>query len=221
MNKTYNKESIIPIDGGYVIVDKEIAPKQGDWTFNKHAVGSSKGGPIEKCSLNAEKNWAANMSYNSGKTFLRDNFHVIIASIGIRIEGVPLIELPDEAEEAYYTYHNWNEEERKREAIINMCKTSEFVQGYKASEKKYTEADIRKAIKKALLIGKSRVLFESNIVENHQNGIIQSLQTKVPINVILEYEHNCGFPDCINEDHSILKVNTETNTIIPKSIEYE
>lgn len=62
----------------YILSDDEI--KEGDWHFNKLAINSPKGGPIEKASKNVASNWARNMSYNDGKSFLRDDYKKIIAT---------------------------------------------------------------------------------------------------------------------------------------------
>lgn len=66
--------------GGYWIIVSDEQPYEGDLCFNKHALNHSKYDVIGKCSKNAEINWKNNMSYNNGKTFLRDNYFKLIAS---------------------------------------------------------------------------------------------------------------------------------------------
>lgn len=44
-------------------------------------------------------------------------------------------DIKQKAEKAYYEYHNWNEEEQKRDAVIEMAENGEFTYGYKQALK--------------------------------------------------------------------------------------
>lgn len=50
---------------------------------------------------------------------------------------IPLDEKDIEAKafKGYYEYHNWNEEEQKRESIINLARGGKFTSGYKQALK--------------------------------------------------------------------------------------
>lgn len=76
-----NKHKLIKIDDYWIVVSDE-EPKEGNLCFNRHALNHPKykDDIIAPCSKNAEINWQNNMSYNNGTTFLRDNYHKMIAS---------------------------------------------------------------------------------------------------------------------------------------------
>jgi hypothetical protein len=203
MTKTFTKENIIEIDGGYVIVDKEALLLKGDYNLR----GSN------EIVLN-ETNW----------TKPQLGFPKIIASIGKRIERVPLIKLPDKAEQlakeySELPYKNWEESAQKILLVDNA--RLDFIAGYKASEKKYTEADIKDAVLTGITYQRQNPKAVTEDYKEIINSYIKSLQTKVPISVTLEYEElKFGGVDSISL-YRLKVTDLKTNTIIPKNVEYE
>lgn len=235
------KFEIIPIEDYGVVVDKQRAPKHLEWTFNRHAIGSNKSSPIEKCSKNAEINWANNMSYNDGKTFLRDNFHSVIATINKRIDDIPLIEIEKNEVDKFVAFEDacleccrgiifdentfypgtTDTREQRAELKIEWLKQMGMWPisfGYKAAGG-YNEEDIKKAIE----FGKELYLdIKGNIQSGkerklHPNSFIKSLQPKLPKSVVLEMEGYIHVPS--RQLAQRVKItNSSTNTIIPKEI---
>lgn len=84
MIKKFEKDSIIEIEGGFAVVDKEAPINIGEYYLNL------KDNILHKAEGNLTE--AGNSMFNRIK---------VIATIGIRIEGVPLIELPKELKDGY------------------------------------------------------------------------------------------------------------------------
>lgn len=140
----------------------------------------------------------------------------IIATIGIRKEGVPLIEEPDEILEAFMRQHPmW-----LKQSAIESKQYHYFKRGYKANPKQYTEAEHKACWEAAQnSVGPSNKSYED---------YLKSLQ-KVPISVELEYEALPDLTDVIYNGSETnygaviekLKItNPEANTIIPIKVNY-
>jgi hypothetical protein len=218
MTKIFKQDSIIPIDGGYVVVDKEA--KKGDYFYN--IVNECVYGPA--------------MDYE----LLNNIDFKVIASIGIRIEGVPLIEEPLPDIHVFEVYNpKAGEKANSRihvctfideQDAINFCKPythleilPNWIKGTN-NQKQYTEADVRKAFK-AGARAKSMLSSVTNSWDkafiNFEESYIKSLQ-KVPISVELEYEYNniASSMKGGKQGWQFKITNTETNTITPIKIEY-
>lgn len=91
-------------------------------------------------------------------------------------------------------------------------KVLELMEGYKASTKTYSEENLRTAIEKAILIGKSKILFESATICDHQNNIIKSLQQPaIPVEFKANFlsEVDAYYEDGIGYSHRIKRINNE------------
>lgn len=213
------KHDILPIDGGYVVVDEENEGSIGDICIAYYPSTLKLPAKIISDQNNeSSPHWNVEYLKDRGEIFAweKDATSKIIASIGKRIEGVPLIELPDEALRIanmalYGAFPNATKEEEKlyKEIYANGYRTASNI-------KRYTEADIMKAVQFGL--NKKGCIHKDTI-----NLYLHSLQ-KVPISVELEYELfgvQEGNFDPFRTAIEILKItNPETNTIIPIKVNY-
>lgn len=195
MTKTHE---IIPITDGYVVIDKDVKPVIGDFAYLEFAESPKD-----------------NEIYQLTDKTLDEGFK-IIASIGIKIEGVPLINLPNEDDEIRKLSTNLINGEMKetflwnRKQYFNRIKSvfkenidEEVIQkhihlwlsshfgfgfkaGYKANTKQYSEEDMQNLLNTC----KEAAMIGTSIhVESAGKQFIKSLQ-KVPISVELEYIDN-------------------------------
>ena len=166
MTKVFNKENIIPINGGYVIVDNEVSIQESDWYLYDNVSIIQANGLI------------------GFHETVKDRCLKILASIGIKIEGVPLIEEVDEVEKMA-TVNNPHLICYKGEGGLGeqvyVSAIKNFKDGYKANTKQYSEEDMRKAFEAGQL-DKS-----NNWYGGEFSQFIKTIQ-KVPISVELEYE---------------------------------
>ncbi len=202
MTKTYT--NIIPIDGGYVVVDKEagqcstIGAIVFAYQFNIistiiELIGNSSRDIILK-----------EMPHNG--TLDRRQLYPVIASIGKRIEGVPLIELPNEELDLDAEITKINTPDRydsinqrynySEKDLTNLVK--------KAQSKQYSEEDMKNCFLAAREFNSLDGPVDIDIVLNFKGAdnsdlqaiwttpedYLQSLQTKRPISVELEYEES-------------------------------
>ncbi len=235
MTKTF--KDIIPYKEGYVVVDKEANKQEGDSvvlnnvvfkvSYKLHEPKES----LEYCQL-----------IDPNEKFLASNYNIVtlpkvIASIGITIEGVPLIEEDKTAVHrellklAFKDFELTNTTFTK--GTDKILAANDWVRGYKAAQKQgqYSEEDMIK------LAGMMAYEMHTNgmgacSVFNHKarsfwEDIKDKFQPKrIPISVSLEYEPYDIYPMAAIEETSgndsllwRLKISKE-NTIIPKSINY-
>ena len=218
-NKEQDAIKAIQVDDYWVIVNTKLAPKYLDWCLNNHALNSSssKYKAIEQCSKNAELNWAANMSYNSGKTFLRDNYHKIIASTK-HIEGIPLIVFKERSVEELaidYLWKYWSYMQCPKSVFINnpnepiefKRQFDSFIDGYnqaKSSDKKWSDEDVLSILYDYDNVDWSKREHKQSIIMLREwlQEKLQSLnQSKLPDILNLEMEEVCKYEGaCIKNE---------------------
>ena len=98
MGKIFESDAIIPIDGGHVIVNKE-----GDITLegNNIVIERNRGAGNPYFRIFRKGQLKTILQFPDKNKLSYYWIYQVIASIGIRIEGVPLIELPDEIGRAH------------------------------------------------------------------------------------------------------------------------
>lgn len=168
------KHEIVAVKDGYVVIDKEADVQGGDWFYRTSGSDS----------------WVNGIQQAKKGEFV-DGYPKVIASIGIKIEGVPLIELTDEVEQLA---KEWCDDAREEGA---------FIAGYKTNTKQYSEDDMFKIFKEGRFCGQDE---SEDKLRGEFNFIIKSLQ-KVPISVCLLMEN--GVP--LQQDGVIkpVKINYE------------
>ncbi len=223
MTKTHE---IIPITDGYVVVDKEVKDydQRGSWIYMNKYIGGTCVMSSGQIQLNDGQ--GVHTLYKKDGDY--EKLHKIIASIGIKIEGIPLIEEVDEVEQLAFKELGITFIGDKDKQTFNEVQV--FKAGYKANTKQYSEEDLRKAFKagEKYASGTDDFPMAGNTFKYlNEDDYIKSLQ-KVPISVELGYEM---IPDLSNVVYNgsetnygavieRLKVNPD-NTITPKSINYE
>jgi len=223
MTKTFNKEDIISVEEGLiVVVDKDKIPTH--WNTFKNDIKKSMRSTFYFLNPNREL-------YKCDDA----NCFKIIATIGTkRLKGVPMIELPDEAEiEALQWYKKRYYVDTIAEHHKEFPQVIGFQIGYKAAQAKgqYTEEDIKIAYEQGRM--NNSVLTTDKDYLSYED-LIKSLQTKqIPTSIELALDcslggikmegascgknNNCKWPSC-----STIKItNPETNTIIPVKVSYE
>lgn len=226
MTKTFNKENIIPIKGGgYVVVDKEatIPPDTLKYCSNTHTVLSS---------------------HDATERFICKDCSKVIASIGKRIEGVPLIEEVDELEELISELPiDWMGTGSVKSAEAEEKAWTKKWNAYKAAQSKgqYSEEDMilySNWLTQWLFTNKYRKLIDGAkpygigdfISDEELFAKWKSLQPKrIPISVELEMQgYTADYREIFNPNSTskeiiwLVKITSpETNTIIPINIEYE
>ncbi len=223
MNKQFD---VIPIEDYFVVVDKESEIPQYSWFYasDRNSIHDNRWKTYEEGELGDKKD----------VNYLKKDFPfywLIIATIGKRLEGIPLVE--NVVEEDINSLAILNS--RKSENILKKQNltpnfqyyrglTDGFVQGFKAAQSKgiFTEKD---------MINFARKMKDTPIPEAISNyhgwykSQLQSLQKKVIKSIVLEVEHfgNCyaigGGIEPIEEKVKIS--NLETNIIIPIEIIYD
>lgn len=193
MTKTFDKSSIIKIEGGYVVVDKEANVRGGDWFYMEGTSDS----------------WATGLRQAEKGELVFGHFKVI-ASIGKRIEGVPFIELPSEIEIPKHFISD-----REISSYKQGYKAAQ-------SKGQYSEEDVLKACELAGQRAANANNYSEAAMKEEVLPFLKSLQTKRPISVELEYEPDLTEENKFAAVWSYkLKItNPETNTIIPIKIEF-
>jgi len=204
------KYEFVPIDDGYAAVDNTVSLSTGTryWVSPENGKG-----------------------YVIKSDYMKYGWPVI-ASFGIRIEEIPLIEPHDEKLE---TARKLAEDKFPidGESSFNGLFQGGFVHGYMANPNQYTEADLLRYIDLRMKIWRESILkqefkdhpepFKAQAEAVHERAV-KSLQ-KVPISVELEYINKLLFlssaPGDKNETEDVLKItDPEANTITPISIQY-
>lgn len=214
---------VLPVEDYYVVVDKDAVLKVGDFRIEKD-------GEILK-------------THPSEKGYDPQGC-VVIAAIGKRIEGLPLIELYDEAapnnkmaEAIQQTFKQFYQEEELDTTIgeyevsflypdsnkaYQMLRKS--LEEYKAAQTKgqYSEEDMRKAWENGREEADPTIEAKINGVWKKNwkfEDFIPTLHPKrIPTSVTLEMMRN-GAGEL--ERYVTRITNTDTNTIIPKEVHYE
>lgn len=185
MNKKFEKDLIIEIEGGWVVVDN-ITPRDiADFWYlpdGAWAIAKNTNQLVQQKGIKYDVRW-------------HDR---IVCSIGKRIEGVPLIELPDEAKQLalkeYPVNVQWRDDFNDY-ADENFEARLGFEEGYKANPKQYTEADMINAM--ALMAEEmhhngmgpcSAFHHKARGLWDNKKNMFKSLQ-KVPISVCLLMEN--------------------------------
>ena len=222
MTKTFNKDSIIPIEGGYVVVDKEAPITEQDvvlWLEGKIWRGFKK----------TSDGWYLQLGSSQFRP-IRE-FQKITCSIGKRIEGVPLIEEVDEDTED----NEWKLTDLAREIFHKYPNdvTSYHIAvkaGYdlaKAAQSKgqYSEEDVLKACELAGQRAANANNYSEAAMKDEILPFLKSLQPKrIPVSVELEVEimrSADSFDLSVYSTDRLKITNPETNTITPIKIEYE
>ncbi len=213
MTKTHE---IIAITDGYAVIDKESPCPKDTWAiFPNTRNGEIK--DFEGCEpVLCKSDYAINGVYN---------LH-IVASIGVKIEGVPLIEIPDDVDKVYPVRIIRNTLGDGSFADAHELQRKLWLEGYNANTKQYSEEDMiacNVAYNKYIQKLTNGVPNFSAWVKNEGKEFLKSLQ-KVPISVELEYTILSQWKQDENShgrvNTEVLKVNPD-NTITPKSINYE
>lgn len=199
MTKTFNKDSIIPIGGFFALIENKQYINNSEYFYIK-------GQEVKHC--------------NNPQT---GNFNVIVATIGDRIEGVPLIELPDEDKFLQYSnklltdsFVGWSSDaiDGYKTALGSLTK---FYKAEAQQQGRYSEEDILSFLKFLALDHNHKY----NTTKNAWDDFKLSLQTKRIVSIELEYEtlfkDSRDFKDVI---YRLKITNPETNTIIPKFVSY-
>lgn len=202
MTKTHE---IIPITDGYVVVENAKIQTEDGWFV----------------SFKLDSRTIVEGIHKFGEYASDNADRKIIASIGIKIKGVPLIEEVDEVEQLA---KDWTKSRGYTNSSLDdkylwSREQASFKAGYKANTKQYSEEDLRKAFK----AGENRGSWNRHgyaKLPMDAEDYLKSLQ-KVPISIELEYENlgNKGAYYCSSMADWQLKVNPN-NTITPKSISY-
>lgn len=239
MTKTFNEDNLIKVEGGYVVVDKKATLRKGDIVFD--TINE------EICKLNTSftaeqttsgKNIPCWYLQREPLVFNEAEFLIkIICSIQKRIEGVPLIELPEMGihKNAYPAYEKFLKEGDGKGQYTFIGDQSAhhsdgFAWGYTVAAQqqgRYSKEDMLNCWKAGIMNTAGTGKDEIPKFRNGEHYLL-SLQTKRPISVELEYylpeiyaQHK-KLKDLQedNREYKLIIHNPETNVIIPKSISY-
>jgi hypothetical protein len=235
MNKQF---PVLPVEDYMVVIDKDAELKTGDYLPIKYKTGEYKLHTVLKENNQGWADYSKStghipISLANGAMYAHSkDYNKVIATIGKRIEGIPLIELPDEVEQlALYEAGYTSTEAMKGDDDAERTFES-FKKGYKAAQSKgqYSEEDIRKAVDVGLSLSTvTDEPFTSKKFKITKESFVQiALNNKrIPTSVTLEMDDWRGDgedPEIGNHaTHLVFPHihNPETNTIIPLKVDYE
>jgi hypothetical protein len=197
MTKIFN---LIPVED-YAVIIYNPPEEQGDWVIN---IENKKIGQIGKSWDSLERK--------------------IIATIGKRIEGIPLIELPDDKfQPIRQAAEAWEKtKDRIDKSVDNKTANIYWMSGYMTAQRgTFSEEDIKKGVATGIQDWQQRKEQTVGGLFSDIMSVILSLQQKkLPIQVELEIELYLPHPGLSARKERIKTTNPETNTITPINIIY-
>lgn len=232
MNKIFNSDSIIAVEDYFVVVDKDAGILSSYTTDGVKVYEPSK---------------ARDILIKKEVGHLKTKVNKIIATIGKRLEGVPLIELLDNDSELYIHAKEYsemavqhiNDEQTK---LQRQAAYLDFIAGYKAAQSKgtYSEEDLKKAFdagkrgwyQKRITgnDGSYNVGLYHGIVEDYVKSIQPKKKRRIPASITL-----LTFVEPDRDEYGVVKrsspnniickselyiTNPKTNSIIPIEVKY-
>lgn len=190
MTKRYN---VIPIEDYYVVIEPSKGFEYGKWIFN--------GRELDK--MDRSTDW----------THIDDE--KVIATIGKRIDSLPLIEISEEPENSFNKLAHQMYPEHAHSRVVAKA---HMRIGYKAATKTYTKEDMEAACTFGMAL--ERLKNDKGKLSDTEEfkGFLTTL--KKPISSV-ELEVENAKDETYGEMEGIYPIVSETNTITPINVFYE